>query len=292
VDWLVHQTLAEDTTQYVDAGLIYGMTYSYRIKATNSFGDSTYSDITSKCLCVNSTTIRLQTTEEVDDAFLYSNYPDTNYGATQYEGVIERFAIKFNLPEDIVGQKIVEARLGLYGWNMTVPSPPHYLDLYEITKSWDETGITWNESQSGIAWTMRGGDFAIPAETRMELTDVDHDFFPTADITTLVQAWSDTPSDNNGLMVVNDTAATVGLKASEYNDNARSYLEITYAPVIPGDINDNGSVDLVDTIAGLRLLSEPESTGNLTKRADVNGDGQIGLAEVIFTLRALAGLVP
>lgn len=289
--WTERAVLAADAESYTDAALVTGMTYAYRVKASNSFGDSAYSGTTSKYLGVTTTTVRLQTTGEVDDAFLSSSSPDTNYGSTNYLSDIERFAIRFNLPAEVLNQKIVEARITFYGWHIAVPSPPHYLDLYPITSDWTETEVTWNNAAASVAWSTAGGDFSTPAVASIEVVSLDHAFFDSADITDLVQHWADAPSENHGLMVIKDPTATVGLKASEYNNDQRSYLEITYAPPIRGDIDDDGEVTLADALLGLKLLCSSAAGSELTARADVNGDGEIGMEEVVFIFRSLTGTV-
>ncbi|SHI02153.1 Ig-like domain-containing protein [Desulfofustis glycolicus] len=52
---------------------------------------------------------------------------------------------------------------------------------------------------------------------------------------------------------------------------------------IPGDVNNDGSVDLADAISALKVL-----TGNQTgavKEADINGDGAIGMEEAVYILQ-------
>ena len=67
-----------------------------------------------------------------------------------------------------------------------------------------------------------------------------------------------------------------------------------YPPQVPGDLDDNGQADLVDAILGLQVMSgmkpselREDSAGS---GADVNGDGKIGMAEVIYILQNAAGL--
>ena len=287
--WSERAVLAADTESYTDASLVPGMTYVYRLKAVNSFGDSAYSETTSKYLGITTTTVRLQTASEVDDAFLVSSTPDTNYGSTNYRSDTEHFPIRFNLPAEVLDKKIIEARIAFYGWSVSIPSPPYYMNLYTITRDWTEAEVTWNSASSGIPWSTTGGDFSTPAVASFEATSVDHQFWNPVDITESVQRWADNPAENHGLMVVKDPGASVGLKASEYSNDQRPYLEITYAPAIPGDIDDDGEVTLADAALGLKLLCSTAGDTEVTARADVNGDGVVGMAEVVFVLRTLAG---
>jgi len=51
-----------------------------------------------------------------------------------------------------------------------------------------------------------------------------------------------------------------------------------------GDIDGSNQVDLNDAILVLKIMGNIEIFYNLNMNADVNGDGQIGKAEVIYIL--------
>lgn len=51
-----------------------------------------------------------------------------------------------------------------------------------------------------------------------------------------------------------------------------------------GDLNFDGSVNLLDVILGLQILTGAESVREVSPAADVNGDGLLGLPEVIHIL--------
>jgi hypothetical protein len=59
--------------------------------------------------------------------------------------------------------------------------------------------------------------------------------------------------------------------------------------VVPGDVNGDGFVTLSDAIIGLRGLTG-QGPAWVNKKADVNGDGRIGMAEVFYILQKAAGL--
>ncbi len=81
---------------------------------------------------------------------------------------------------------------------------------------------------------------------------------------------------------------------------AGSYVDWDYINVNPtaiplrGDLNGDAKVDLVDAILALRALAGMDSTGirndYATCGADVNCDGQIGVAEAIYIMQHLGGL--
>ena len=69
-------------------------------------------------------------------------------------------------------------------------------------------------------------------------------------------------------------------------------IEIAQAGKIEdGDVDSSGTIDLVDTIEVLQLLSGIDPDGDIFSDADVNFDGHIGIAEAIYTLRYVAGLI-
>ena len=51
-----------------------------------------------------------------------------------------------------------------------------------------------------------------------------------------------------------------------------------------GDLNGDGFVDLEDVISGLQVMTDMDA-GQLYKEADVDGDGKIGMAEIVYILQ-------
>ncbi len=58
---------------------------------------------------------------------------------------------------------------------------------------------------------------------------------------------------------------------------------------IPGDADGSGTVDLADAIMALRIVAGI-AVNNVSLCADVNGDGKIGMEEVVYILQKVAGL--
>lgn len=58
---------------------------------------------------------------------------------------------------------------------------------------------------------------------------------------------------------------------------------------LKGDINADGTVNLVDAIMALQVLTGM-NPNNVNRMADVNGDGRIGVEEVIFVFQKVSGL--
>ena len=222
-------------TSYVDAGRTASTTYSYRVSAFDaSVNESAQSGaVTARTLDPSQVvhTIRLQTTTECDDAFLFENEPSANYGSTQYVSTFDRFVIKFQLPAAVQGRRIVSAQAGFYVWAQSDYQTGQYMDLFRVTRDWTESAVTWNNAASGTAWTTPGGDVAERVGRILHLSgsaNWDHVFYPPVDLTMLVQKWAAGTVPNYGLMMVHSPVTGIGLKASEYSNNARPYLEITY----------------------------------------------------------------
>lgn len=60
--------------------------------------------------------------------------------------------------------------------------------------------------------------------------------------------------------------------------------------VIAGDVDDSGDVDLADAVLALQLVTQRTTATLVSNKADVNGDGKIGLEEVIYILQEISGL--
>lgn len=72
-------------------------------------------------------------------------------------------------------------------------------------------------------------------------------------------------------------------------DNITEYRNGTPPVILPGDLNGDDTVNLVDAVLGLRVIAGEEISG-IRKAADVNADGKIGLPEVVFCLQEISGL--
>ncbi len=56
-----------------------------------------------------------------------------------------------------------------------------------------------------------------------------------------------------------------------------------------GDVDGNQGVDLADAISAMRILSGHSLSPGDINEADVNGDGRIGMSEIIYILQRVAG---
>jgi sugar lactone lactonase YvrE len=70
-----------------------------------------------------------------------------------------------------------------------------------------------------------------------------------------------------------------------------SFVTLDFEMPSSGDINGDGVTDLADAIVALKILSAAGTGGvNANQAADVNGDGKIGMTEVIYILQKAAGV--
>ena len=65
----------------------------------------------------------------------------------------------------------------------------------------------------------------------------------------------------------------------------------TISGVLLGDVNNDGIVTIADAILACQVMSRMSTTGKtVASDSDVNSDGKIGMAEVIYILQKAAGM--
>jgi hypothetical protein len=181
----------------------------------------------------------------VDDTFIYENDPTGNYGSDCCPGAIDRYLVRFNLPAEMNGKQILSATLAFFVWNQNNYHDNEFLKIYTITKPWEESSATWLNAADKDPWAVPGGDADMSTLVGQiphmpDPSDWDHAFYPSVDISPLVQQWTDGVTPNNGLMVVNDCQTEIGFKSSKYSDGSRPYLEIVYTDKsIPNHVETN-----------------------------------------------------
>jgi len=85
----------------------------------------------------------------------------------------------------------------------------------------------------------------------------------------------------------NFASVTSGISDPNTNNNS---VATTTAAIFKGDINGDFTIDLTDSILGLQLTAGIIPPVPVYKETDVNGDGKIGVEEVIYVLQYEAGL--
>jgi parallel beta-helix repeat protein len=99
--------------------------------------------------------------------------------------------------------------------------------------------------------------------------------------------------DPSGPYDPSDDRGTGGLynpygKGDRVSDHVM-YDLMGYQPV-PGDVNHDGVVDLVDTVLSLQVLTGRMPAEPVYADADINNDGRLGMAEAIYAMQKAAGL--
>ena len=63
-----------------------------------------------------------------------------------------------------------------------------------------------------------------------------------------------------------------------------------HVPSLPGDVNHDGVIDLVDAVLALQVLTGQTPAEPVYADADINNDGRLGMAEAIYAMQKVAGL--
>ena len=207
-----------------------------------------------------------------------ANNPDTNYGSTNYLSSFDRFIIKFNFPQELTGKTIISANIAFYGWAQSNYQPDQYMQLYRVTAPWQEMQVTWNDALTDQPWASPGGDYnELLGEVEL-VQGVDPDYYPPVDIADLVQQWVIGDAENNGVLLVNESLTSTGLKASEYSTS--TILEITYSDRLcytEGDLNCDGAIDLLDIAKMSKFWLTDEVTADIVP---CDGDGIVDLPDL------------
>lgn len=198
---------------------------TYTLTATNSAGSST----ATVTIIVNNTLILQPGPAEGKDSMVVTQIPDTNYENNQYfslgnlsVSIILRAHLQFDvsiLPTDAV---IVNADLKLYQYQ-TIGTESFVIGLHQVTESWEENMITWNNQP----------DYLPSPESTITVT-IGALTWLSWDITSLLQGWLDGSIANYGV-VLKDTDEPLGdtfirCYSSDYlvNPTLCPKLEITY----------------------------------------------------------------
>jgi hypothetical protein len=140
---------------------------------------------------------------------------------------------------------------------------------------------------SGIAWA--GNLAAVATETAIDVVDVRNPAKPRriADINNLFFDHRSAMVLSGGLLFVpyNLGEAGSGIAIVDVSRFLRPLLQGG-----PGDANHSETVDLTDAVLALQGLVGRTPSEPVYTDADLDGDGRIGLAEVLFILQRVAGL--
>ena len=84
-------------------------------------------------------------------------------------------------------------------------------------------------------------------------------------------------------------AETVDFQSQGLEGMPSSPFDLTSAKYTPGDVNDDGSINIADVTSILSIMAGNQSDSLIREAADVNGDGAINVADVTSVLSIMAG---
>ncbi|MFC9598741.1 family 10 glycosylhydrolase [Peribacillus butanolivorans] len=165
----------------------------------------------------------VSTPSDVEDAFVSSQSPATNYSTSQYlvVGKHQTFAttrsfLKFKLPSLPQGAIITSAKVSFYQYYNTTNQV--IVDIRPVNSSWDATTLNWNNRPS-VGSSVSNGVVDKPSW---------NDFF----ITNLVKGWY-SGAANQGVVVQfrDETQATKIFYSNDHSTNStlKPKLTITYS---------------------------------------------------------------
>ncbi|GIF08422.1 DNRLRE domain-containing protein [Actinoplanes siamensis] len=147
-----------------------------------------------------------------DDNTLTSAKPTSNWDVLDTGGELQagnkgstygtsRIVLKFPNLALPAKAKVLDAKVGLWAWyaeGAAVGTSAY--QLRALTRDFNETTSTWNNAQSGTAWTTAGGD--VESTVYSTVAGINGDPGWTQwDAGPLVQRWIDTPSTNKGALI-------------------------------------------------------------------------------------------
>ena len=186
--------------------------------------------------------------------------------------------ISFDMPDEVLNKVIVDAKIGFYCWTVSSWQDGHFLDLYRVTQEWVEGSADGAYQEGAASWQVRSsdGDWSSPGGSHApELLGSslipNGDYYPEFDITGLVQDWAAGGAENFGVLLKNDSPVGTGIKASEYSEYGRPYMEITYAPSTAAVFSD--SFESGDTSMWSEDLPDPGDPAGRAVRGERRGRG-------------------
>ncbi len=240
-----NSAFSSPTTRYTGANTSWSAsnhavgTFYYRVKATNSWGDSGWSNVRSVKV---SPPTKFYATE---DAVVIQKFPSSNYGSatdmwvgygkggcigSSTDPQITRSLVKFNLSAIPAGTSISSARLylDLGGWCYGTNASPRTVTTYRTLGSWSESSITWS-NMPGFAEAYGATAVGYPSAAT----------WYSFDVTNLVRGWVNGSLANYGITIRGPEGsgsdfAWFGFFTSESSYDP--YILITYAGMAVSEV--------------------------------------------------------
>ncbi|WP_433363628.1 DNRLRE domain-containing protein [Actinoplanes sp. CA-142083] len=165
------------------------------------------------------------------DPYVSPGNNSTVYGDT-------RGLVKFPISGVPANAQVVDAQLRM--WNAGLypgTDTDEYVDVYRLTRAFDQTKATWNTSDGATAWTKAGGDYDTAWSAGFNGFTNDPEW-ETWNVTTAAKSWVATPAGNYGLLLkqrdeVGATARAMLLASEASEPLLRPALEVTYLEQTP-----------------------------------------------------------
>ena len=211
-----------------------------------------------------------------------------------------RGLIQFDIAGKVqANSKVVDVELKLYVSKVS-NTLSRDIALHRVNRDWGESTSTapGEEGMGGTAdngdatwlhrfyddepWLFAGGDFDSKPTHVFLVSTTGHYFVSrSAGLINDVQQWLDDPASNFGWVLVgeeggNDSAKRFNTREHPVADRRPSLIIQYIPPVLLGDINRDGLVDLLDVGPFVQLLQR----GDFQIEADINGDGLVNLNDV------------
>ena len=233
VNWAALASVGSNIQSYGDTGLAASTSYYYRVRAKNSAGSSSYSNVANATtLAAGSTTVTVELRDGLNgyagtqDTYVASGVPGSNFGASATvladgsDGTNGELVslLKWGLT-GIPSTAIVKSvRVKLQAFN---PSAGTYR-LYARNVAWSESTATWTNANVSGSQGAEIGSF-VPNSNGL------HTITLNAAGISLVQGWLNGTVDNNGLTIRSTSSDGVDIRSSEYGTvSQRPALSITY----------------------------------------------------------------
>ena len=232
-------------------------------------------------------------TTAVKDAYIEELNPTSNHGLLASMVVdrettdLQRALVQFDLSALPANAVIISAALKL---EASAIGGALNLSVYQLQQPWTEAGVTWNESSSGVNWSVAGGAYnATALDTLSTEAAGQHQW----DVTSLAQAWVAGTQQNHGLMVA--SADGGGNRTVSYTSREGAFkpvFEIVYFVPNTAPIASNLSAaetyaeDTAQNLADI-VITDPDSadiiTATLTLSSSAAGSLNTGTSGAVMS---------
>lgn len=247
-----------------------GSPVSLVAQATDSFGNTASLTNAAIAMYQATSTLVLQPGAEGKDSFIegdpghqdHNKVDDKDIKTDSESNKQFRGLLEFDLSSLPTGVKIVSASLEIYLDSTLGASDT--VSIHSLSSNWVESEVTWLERESGQNWSSAGGDYVASASGSFLTDSVG---WKAADLTSLAQQWSDTPTSNNGVILA--SAATSGNNEKKYvssDDNVdpslHPKLTLVYTCECGGTCvsGESSSNNLLMVVVNPASLTKPEDT--------------------------------